>query len=111
MVSSLKRGKVGSSKPWLVVRNETKLVVTHESEERAGGALDAQDGLEERIEREYPHGILPFKGALQLLTNRDRQTRFAHPHERVSTKRFVGLMIGNSKSNRLGAQGTFKGSP
>jgi len=28
----------------------------------------------------------------------------------VSTKNFVGLIIENSKSNHLGAQGTFKGS-
>jgi len=28
-------------------------------------------------------------------------------HERVSTKSFVVLIIGNSKSNHLGAQGTF----
>jgi len=31
-------------------------------------------------------------------------------HERVSTQRFVVLIIGNSKSNHLGVQGTFKGS-
>jgi len=31
----------------------------------------------------------------------------AHVHERVSTKSFVVLIIGNPKSNHLGAQGTF----
>jgi len=55
-----------------------------------------------------------LKGALQLLINRQRLInrhrliRFAHVHERVSTQRFVGLIIGHSKSNRVGAQGTFK---
>jgi len=34
--------------------------------------------------------------------------RFAQVPERVSTKSFVALIIGNSKSNHLGAQGTFK---
>ena len=35
--------------------------------------------------------------------------RFAQIPERVSNKSFVVLIIGNSKSNHLGAQGTFKG--
>jgi len=48
-----------------------------------------------------------FKGALQLLFNHYGYIRFAHVHERVSTKSFVILIIGNSKSNHLGAQGTF----
>jgi len=39
--------------------------------------------------------------------NRYGHIRFAHVHERVSTQSFVVLMIGNSKSNHLGAQGTF----
>jgi len=34
--------------------------------------------------------------------------RFAQVPERVSTKSFVVLVIGNSKSNHLGAQGTLK---
>jgi len=34
--------------------------------------------------------------------------RFAQVPERISTKSFVVLIIGNSKSNHLGAQGTFK---
>jgi len=33
---------------------------------------------------------------------------FAQAPERVSTKSFVILIIGNSKSNNLDAQGTFK---
>ena len=37
--------------------------------------------------------------------------RFAHVHERVLTKSFVVLIIGNSKSNHLDAQGTFNGQP
>jgi len=49
------------------------------------------------------------KGALQLLMNRYGEIRFAHVHERVLAKSFVVLIIGNSKSNQLGAQGTFKG--
>ena len=44
------------------------------------------------------------KGALQLLINR---YGFAQVPERVSTKSFVVLIIGNSKSFHLGAQGTF----
>jgi len=32
-------------------------------------------------------------------------------HERVSTKSFVVLIIGNSESNHLGAQGTFNPYP
>jgi len=38
------------------------------------------------------------KGALQLLINRYGQIRFAHVHERVSTKSFVVLIRDNSKS-------------
>jgi len=49
-----------------------------------------------------------FKGALQLRGERYRQIRFAQVPERVSTKSFVVLIIGNSKSNHLGAQGTFQ---
>jgi len=48
------------------------------------------------------------KGALQLLINRYGQIRFAQVPERVSTQSFVVLIIGNSKSFHLGAQGTFK---
>jgi len=48
-----------------------------------------------------------FTGALQLLINRHGKIRFAQVHERVSTQSFVVLSIGNSKSNHLGAQGTF----
>jgi len=51
------------------------------------------------------------KSALQLLMNRYGSIRFAQVRERVSTKSFVVLIIGNSKSFHLGAQGTFKGSP
>jgi len=51
-----------------------------------------------------------FKGALQLLMNRNRRIRFAQVPERVSTASFVVLIIGYSKSNHLGAQGTFKGA-
>jgi len=46
-------------------------------------------------------------GALQLPINRYGYIRFAHVHERVSTKSFVVLIKGNSKSNQLGVQGTF----
>jgi len=49
------------------------------------------------------------KGALQLLINRYGQICFAQVPERVSTKSFVVLIIENSKSNHLGAQGTFTG--
>ena len=52
-----------------------------------------------------------FKGYLQLLINRHGQIRFAHVHERVLTKRFIVLIIGNSKSNHLGAQSTFNPQP
>jgi len=48
-----------------------------------------------------------FKGAPQLLINRYGWIRFAHVHERVLTKNFVILIIGNSKSNHLGAKSTF----
>jgi len=51
--------------------------------------------------------ILMLKGALQLLINRYGLIRFAHVPERVSTKSFVVLSIGNTISNHLGAQGTF----
>jgi len=37
--------------------------------------------------------------------NRYRLFRFAHVDERVSTKSVVGLIIENSKSNQLAAQG------
>ena len=47
------------------------------------------------------------KGALQLLINRYGLIRFAHVHQRVSTKSFVVLIRGNSNSNHLGVQGTF----
>jgi len=46
-----------------------------------------------------------LEGALQLLMNRYGYIRFAHGPERVLTKGFVVLIIGNSKSNHLGAQG------
>ena len=52
-------------------------------------------------------GHIDLKGALQLLRNRYGSIRFAQVPERVSTKSFVVLIIGNSKSNHLGAQGTF----
>ena len=42
--------------------------------------------------------------------NRHGYIRFAQVPERVSTKSFVVLIIGNSKSFHLGAQGTFKGA-
>ena len=48
-----------------------------------------------------------FKGALQLLMNRYGLIRFAQVPERVLTKSFVVLIIGNSKSFHLGAQSTF----
>ena len=51
------------------------------------------------------------KGALQLLINRYGSIRLAHVLERVTTKSFVVLMIGNSKSFHLGAQGTFDLNP
>jgi len=47
------------------------------------------------------------KGALQLLINRYGLIRFAQVPERVLTKSFVVLIIGNSKSFHIGAQGTF----
>jgi len=50
-----------------------------------------------------------LKGGLQLLIDRYGKIRFAHVHERVSTQSFVVWIIGNSKSNHLGATGTFKG--
>ena len=53
------------------------------------------------------YGRVHLKGALQLLINRYGSIRFAHVHERVSTKSFVVLIIGNPKSFHLGAQGTF----
>ena len=51
------------------------------------------------------------KGALQLLINRYGYIRLAHVHERVLTKGFVVLILGNSKSFHLGAQGTFNRVP
>jgi len=58
---------------------------------------------------EYVH--FRVKGALQLLINRYGQIRFAQVPERVSTQSFVVLIIGNSKSFHLGAQGTFNPNP
>ena len=52
-----------------------------------------------------------LKCALQLLINRYGYIPFAHVPERVSTKSFVVLIIGNSKSFHLGAQGTFNPDP
>ena len=49
-----------------------------------------------------------LKGALQLRINRYGEIRFAQVPERVLTKSFVVLIIGNSRSNHLGVQGTFK---
>jgi len=46
------------------------------------------------------------EGALQLLTNSYGWIHFTQVPERVSTKSFVVLIIGNSKWNHLGAQGT-----
>ena len=56
-----------------------------------------------------PGRVLPIhlQGALQLLSKRYRQIRFAQVPERVSTQSFIVLILGNSKSNHLGAQGTF----
>jgi len=45
---------------------------------------------------------------LQLLINRYSSIGFAQVPERLSTRSFVVLMIGNSKSNQVGAQGTFE---
>jgi len=56
----------------------------------------------------YAYAEARFKGALQLLMNGYGYIRFAQVPERVSTKSFVVLIIGNLKSNHLGAQGTFK---
>jgi len=42
-----------------------------------------------------------FTGALQLLSTRYRQIRFAQVHELVSTTRFVVLSIGNSRVESL----------
>jgi len=47
---------------------------------------------------------------LLILNNRYGKIRFAQVPERVSTKSFVVLIIGTSKSNHSGAQGTFKGA-
>ena len=52
-----------------------------------------------------------LKGALQLLINRYGYTHFAQVPARVSTQSFVVLIMGNSKSNHLGAQGTFNPEP
>jgi len=54
--------------------------------------------------------VITLKGALQQLINSYGYIRSAHVHERASTKSFVVLIIGNSKSNHFGAQGTFKAS-
>jgi len=43
-----------------------------------------------------------------VLMNRYGYIRFAQVPEQVSNKGLVILIIGNSKSNHLGAQGTFK---
>jgi len=43
--------------------------------------------------------------------NRYGSIRFAHVLKRILTKRFVVLIIGNSESNHLGAQGTFNLNP
>ena len=51
--------------------------------------------------------IYKVKSALQLLMNRFGKIRFAQVPEQVSTKSFVVLIIGDSQSNHLGAQGTF----
>jgi len=50
-----------------------------------------------------------IKGALQLLIiNRYGEIRFAQVPDYVSTKSFVVLIIGDSKSFHLGAQGACK---
>ena len=49
-----------------------------------------------------------FKGALQLLLNRYVEIHFAQVPERVLNEVFVILVLENSKSNHLGAQGTFE---
>jgi len=49
-----------------------------------------------------------FEGSLQLLSKRYKKIRFAHVQERVSTASFVVLILGQSKSNHFGAQGTLK---
>jgi len=57
-------------------------------------------------------GSFGVKGALQLLMNRYGSIRFAQVPEQVSTtKSFVVLIIGNSKSNHFGAQGILKSMP
>jgi len=50
------------------------------------------------------------QGALQLRIDRYGWIRFAQVPERVSTKSFVILIKGISRSNHLGAQGTVKGA-
>jgi len=57
--------------------------------------------------RVMPVPIICLKVPLQLLMNRYGYIRVAQVSARVSTTRFVVLSIGNSKSNLLGAQGTF----
>jgi len=52
--------------------------------------------------------VICLKVPCQLLINRCGSIRFAQVPERVSTERFVVLIIGKSKSNHLGAQGSFK---
>jgi len=57
----------------------------------------------------YNSVCVHVKGApLQLLMNRDEKNCFAQVPERVSTKNFIVLIIGNSRSIHLGAQGTVK---
>jgi len=69
--------------------------------------VSRRDGCEQRM-RFY---LYILEGALQLRMNRCGYTRFAQVPEQVSTKNFVVLIIENSKSNHLGAQGTFKKVP
>jgi len=49
-----------------------------------------------RVNLSQPLTRCGVKGALQLLSKRLRLIRFAQVHERVSTMRFVGLIIVNS---------------
>jgi len=56
--------------------------------------------------KRYAYSIW-MKGALQLSIERSGSIRFAQVPERVSTQTFVVLILGNSESNHLGAQGTF----
>jgi len=52
--------------------------------------------------------VMKLKGALQLIIDRYGQIRIAEVPERILTKGVDVLIIGHSKSNHLGAQGTFK---